>query len=583
VTQHIGTIQPHQAVSQGFDARMWAALALTMASAFMILLYFHDRFWYPRDDGYYAEIAARILAGDVIHRDVQALHTGLIYFTNALALKLFGADFISLRYPLIAAGILQAILAYLILAPRGIVPAMMAGIAGACLSTIQFFNPTAHWYCLPIFFAVVIAVGPTGRAWRWRLEIIGALLVILFLYRQLTGVFVAIGVLTYLFLDTTETARRDRQTCWLARTVIVFMAAGIFAYLTGKADPVAWLAFGIWPLLILLNAWFTVAMGNRQCLALLGRLAVGGAAAFMPLLIYHLATGSLGAWITDSFFDAIALGEFAYQKTARYGIFAMVALSQLGNPSNLAGFINGFYWPMLIFATMALGIATLKRLYRRPWSSETGFALPFLGVFYGLVAVHYQDPAYLYFIAGVTAAALLWYGAGLRPEYRAAVIAAVTFQAVIGLTFHAAQPISRSYTSALAGDRIPVVKSKQAALASLHMTESDRETYEALLALIDRHARPDDAILAIPSNADLYFLSGRRNPLPYLFVPFGVRDEATTNHALKTLEADPPRLVFHVPSLPYNTPHTDRIMVFARAGYDHIATLREFEIYRRRD
>ncbi|MDA1323210.1 MAG: hypothetical protein O3C34_00550 [Proteobacteria bacterium] len=556
-----------------------------MTSTFLILLYFHDRFWFSRDDGYYAEIAARIIAGDVIHRDVQALHTGLIYFTNALALKLFGGDFISLRYPLIAAGVVQAILAYLILVPRGIVPAMVAGFAGASLSVVQFYNPTAHWYCVPIFFAIVMAVGPTGRAWRWRLEIIGALLATLFLYRQLTGVFVAIGVLTYLFLDTTEAERRDRQTCWLARTMIVVMAAGVFAYLSGKADPVAWLAFGIWPLLVLLRACFTVTMDNRHGATLLGRLAVGGAAAFMPLLVYHLATGSFGAWMTDSFFDAIALGEFSYQKTARYGLFALVALKQLGDPSRLGAFLNGLYWPVLIFATMALGIATIIRLYRQPLASapsfgETGMALPFLGVFYGLVAVHYQDPAYLYFIAGVTAAALLWYGAGLRPPYRAALIAAVALQAATGLAFHAAQPISRSYASMLAGERVPVVKSNHAALAGLSMTASDKE---ALLALIDRYTKPDDAILAIPSNADLYFLSGRRNPLPYMFVPFGVRDDATTTQALKTLDADPPRLVFHVPALPYNTAHTNRIMDFVRTGYNHIATLREFVIYLRRD
>ena len=88
----------------------WFGLAVTVASAFLILLFYHDRFWFLRDDGYYAQIAARILAGDVIHRDVQALHTGLIYFANALALKLFGADLLSMRFPLILMGVLQAVL-----------------------------------------------------------------------------------------------------------------------------------------------------------------------------------------------------------------------------------------------------------------------------------------------------------------------------------------------------------------------------------------------------------------------------------------------------------------------------------------
>ena len=176
---------------------------------------------------------------------------------------------------------------------------------------MQFLNPTPHWYCLPLFFGLVIAVGPMGRKWRWSLEIIGALVATVFLYRQLTGVFVAIGVLTFLFLHTGHGVQRDRPNRLLPRSIILCMAAGMFVYLTGKADPVAWLAFGLWPLLILLNAWLTVTMDSRDCALLLGRLTIGGVIAFLPLLTYHLATGSFGAWISDSIFDAIALGQFA--------------------------------------------------------------------------------------------------------------------------------------------------------------------------------------------------------------------------------------------------------------------------------
>ena len=172
-----------------------------MTASLVILLYYHNRFWLPRDDGYYAHIAERILRGDVLHRDVQALHSGYVYYLNALALYLFGHDLMSLRYPLVAGGVAQVILLFFILTPRGIAIAVAGGFLVTALTIVQFFSPTAHWYCLPLFFALALILARAPKELRWRLECVGFLLVLMFLFRQLTGVFVAMGVLTYLFLE----------------------------------------------------------------------------------------------------------------------------------------------------------------------------------------------------------------------------------------------------------------------------------------------------------------------------------------------------------------------------------------------
>ncbi len=41
-----------------------------------LLWYFHDRFWWPPDEGVYAYVAQRILAGDRLHLDLIDLHGG---------------------------------------------------------------------------------------------------------------------------------------------------------------------------------------------------------------------------------------------------------------------------------------------------------------------------------------------------------------------------------------------------------------------------------------------------------------------------------------------------------------------------
>ena len=109
----------------------------------------------------------------------------------------------------------------------------------------------------------------------------------------------------------------------------------------------------------------------------------------------------------------------------------------------------------------------------------------------------------------------------------------------------------------------------------------DVATYAEVLDLIRRHADPSDAILAVPGGAEFYFLSGRRNPLPYPYIVYGVMDDESLDHALAALRRDPPALVVHVPSLPYNTRHTDRLMEELKAGATLIATVREFNVYKR--
>jgi hypothetical protein len=100
-----------------------------------------------------------------------------------------------------------------------------------------------------------------------------------------------------------------------------------------------------------------------------------------------------------------------------------------------------------------------------------------------------------------------------------------------------------------------------------------------LLDLISRQTNPGDAILAVPGGAELHFLSGRRNPLPYPYVVYGVMDEPSLARALEVLRRDPPKLVFHVPSLPYNTLYTDRLMDDVRSRYTEIARVDQFHVY----
>src|SRR5829696_2570637 len=119
-----------------------------VAFAAAAMLYVHDRQWNPYDDGMYVHVADRVARGEVLNRDIQDMHFGYINFANAFALKLFGDDVVSLRYPLVGMGVANAALAFLLLAGAGMAAATAGSLAMTALSYVQFVNPSAHWYVL---------------------------------------------------------------------------------------------------------------------------------------------------------------------------------------------------------------------------------------------------------------------------------------------------------------------------------------------------------------------------------------------------------------------------------------------------
>ncbi len=106
----------------------------------LVLGHYHDRFWWPADDGAFAHVADRIVAGEVLNRDVQDIHLGYVNFANALALSTFGDAMVSQRYPLVALGFLQACLIFALFLPRGTLAAVAASVSMTALSFVQFLN-----------------------------------------------------------------------------------------------------------------------------------------------------------------------------------------------------------------------------------------------------------------------------------------------------------------------------------------------------------------------------------------------------------------------------------------------------------
>ncbi len=554
-------------------------LAFLFVAAFSaaVLGYYHDRFWWPPDDATNGHIADRILGGEVLNRDIGDVHPGYHHFANALAFVVFGDDLVSLRYPLAAMGFVQSCLVFLLLLPRGILAAAAASVSLTSLSLVQYLNPAAHWYCMFLLVVIVGVLAWCPRESRWRLEVLGFLIVTMFLVRQLTGVFMAIGVLTYLLCEAPRGASgADRL---MARALVAIMAAGLGGYLLAMTQPVAAVMFGVGPLGILVWAWSAAAVANRRVLRLLSRLALGGAVAAAPLVLYHVVNASLGAWFHDTVVSAMALPRHDFIGAIHYGLYPLLGLHLVTTFESAAVVVNGAFWSVLPLLPLALGFLVLRTLHRGGKTGTAPHPLPFLAVFYALVSLHYQIPIYLFFSIGLTLAGLVWMTAGGSSWRRYFPLVLAGTLSAIGLVHHAAQPLSRTFEGTLRGDRIPLVRSRGLDRVGLWIEAADVELYGDLVALIERETGPEETILAIPVNPELYFLTRRRNPFRFFNSAFALLDDDDVKSARATLAREPPRLVFHRPGDKYNTAFSDKLMAFIKQRYTLLEKRDGFEIY----
>jgi hypothetical protein len=553
-------------------------LAFALAANGMLLWFFHDRSWYAPDEGNYAHVALRLLSGETLNLEVQDIHMGYINFINAGAFALFGLDLVSLRYALVLISLLQVCAVFFLVLSQGYSIAICATFAVTSLGVIQFLNPTAHWYCLFLVFVIGICLKWLPQDRSLRFVTVGFLVGTLTLFRQPSGVMVGMGVLAYLLLEAKGDGR-GRDTL-LARAVILIMSAALVTYLFHFTDLLGFFLFGVWPLAILFYLLPTARVKNRQMINVLKGLGMGGALAALPLLIYHLANGSIVSWLDDTVSGAIALARMDFLEQALYFRIILAGLQQAVSSSGFPEVLNGIYWFTLPLLS-ALNGALVLGLMNRSEKAERFGSLPILAVFYAPVSLHFQIPIYLYYTAGLSLAALLLVAPSRRVLSRYSLAASALALSFIAVFFHAAQPASRGMEGILKGRRVTLVPSGLSRCA-VWVEPNERDRYREILDLIQTHVPPGDSMLAIPSNAELYFLSERRNPFRFYNTALGIRDEKSLGEVIRVITEQPPKLITYNPKDKYCNAYSERIMEVVKERYEFLGSLSGFDVYRSR-
>ena len=322
----------------------------------LLLWHFHDRYWYPTDDGFYAHIAERLLNGEVLNRDIQDIHPGYINFLHAATFRVFGLDIVSLRYPLVLASLLLSCFTYAVLQRRDVVLAFLASVAINALGVVQFVDPTANWYCLPltVFLAWWMLWLPVGHP--ARLPGAGFIVGVLTLFRHLSGVWVAMGLIVLALLERSSDARG--RNVLLARALVATMLSGIVGYLvlTTALEPGGMLLMAAWPIAILVWMLINTRATNADVVALVATMSLGAATAALPLVLYHAYHGSVAIWLRDIVFAAAGETEFPFFQGGWYGVLPIMGAYQAISSFDIVRILNGLYWVVLPLLSAVNGV-----------------------------------------------------------------------------------------------------------------------------------------------------------------------------------------------------------------------------------
>ena len=567
------------AVWKGTNAIGWMKTASRLdgflyflLSAFIvaaIMLVYHDQFWWPVDEGVYAYVAQRALAGDVIHRDVIDLHAGYGNLVNIFAFRIFGEDLLSLRYPLIAITFLQCAIVVILLKEHGRLICFTGAIGIAAFSFVQFPNPSANWHALPAFFILCLCLERMQKGSSLRLFLAGLIVGICFFTRQFSGAILALGLICVLLDETTEQDVGSR-----APAVVIggISFAGLAFYVTTKGQIFGMLWAGIWPMLLLL----VVSLRSRMTWIHAGQNTAlvfsGFMLASLPLMVLALSHGAFSDWVSDIFVTPLLVDGADFTKQSSFLYLLQMAWQNIATAKSFVAVLSGAAWIFLIVSVPAIG----AHAFLSVWKAQPVRPIVMLSVFWAFSALFNQIPIYLFF---VLPAVLLAYLAAWPT-----IIVALTVLLLSGwaLLFQASQPLERGLVGIVAGLRTASNVPADLPRVTLRLQAEDARMFRQLIDAITENADPDEPLMTIPMEPEINFMTGRKSPTRYYSTAFGLRDAQDVSESLIALDASAPLFVVHRRHDKYLTPLSAKLLERVKERSDPPVAVGLFDLYRYR-
>ncbi|HVO80646.1 MAG TPA: glycosyltransferase family 39 protein [Terriglobales bacterium] len=605
--------------------RWWTVLLLVWALCAVYSATLLRRGWVPHDEGTIGQSAARVLAGQLPHRDFDDVYTGGLGCLNALAMRVFGESLLAPRIALFLCFLAWVPAVYSI-ASR-FTSAVVAGfitLLAAAWSIPVYSSAAPSWYNLFLAtfgLAALLRYLDTNSA-RW-LFLAGLCGGISFVFKVSGLYFIASALLFFVFVEqdvhppASGPGKRTLYSLLIIGGLIAFFAA-VFAVVRKNLSAVAVVEFVVPAAALAFFCIWREMQGGRieapRRFSVLARMLLPFlAGAALPVLIYlipYVLSGSLFSLINGVFILPARRFDFAARRPPGFGparILATIALvtllvaayrsrgrswtTRLGVAAVLlVVFVTARTHPTVFAAAWAplallvpLGALAGVLLLGNTAFSERNpplrrrqlMLLLSVTVVCSLIQLPFAVGVYFCYAAPLVILALLaLFSTAQQPSrfllgsvlvfYLAFVVFLVTpgFVYVMG-SYYQPDPQTQRLNLARAG--------------GLRVDPAEAREYEQLIPMVQQHAGGSEFIYAGPDCPEVYFLSGKRNPTRTLF-DFFDPPEGRTPRILATLDSRQVKVAAILLQPAFSPPMASDLLAALRERFPNAAKIGKFEV-----
>ncbi|MGZ3739871.1 MAG: hypothetical protein ACXVB9_10895, partial [Bdellovibrionota bacterium] len=528
----------------------YGLLATIITFAYCSYFAFHG--WLPYDEGMLGQMAERVMQGQVPHRDFDEVYTGGLNWLNAFAFHLWGAKLSSLRTLFLAFETASVPLLFALFA-RFTKPPVAFLLCLLCLA----WGPPNYFSGMPSWYNGILALAGTWFLLKHfergesKFAFLAGVAAGLSFLIKIPGIyFFAACALAICFRATTRGPENQRVSRNFLSAIFTLVLSIFIFLLIRPALSLGSLLYFVLPALSLGYVWFRSGSGNRpfrRTAKALVPLVLGFALPVTAFFVYLARNGALMAALHGIFVLPRARFTFSSEPLpppvtwlAALPLLLLLLFSiARGSPPGRRVKI-GF----CIFFTAALLAGGFIYVYAGVWYSVRPL-VPAL-VLLGSVCVSWpplRDRAdsarreELFLILSILALVSLIqfpYSTGIYFCYISpfVVLAAVALSSLYSVRAQALLGIVAAFYGLFAlawlntGDIhylgnffIPSVNTQllMPERADLFVSPPWKEVYETVIAAVEEHSKNNDVIFAGPDCAEIYFLSGKKNPTRLIF------------------------------------------------------------------
>jgi hypothetical protein len=562
-----GTVQGQERLRKAVFLIVWIASAIYAFT-------FADRGWVPHDEGSLAQMAERVLDGQMPHRDFDETYTGSLTYAHAFAFRLGGVHLLSPRL-LLFLFFLAFVPALHALGSR-LLPPLAAGaltFTSVVWSVPNYFASMPSWYVL--FFstfgilAILHGLDTERREWFFVAGLCGGLALLV----KVVGLyFVAAVLLFFAFREQMGAEQPDRVSEPRSLSYALFqvsccvMFLGALVLLIGRRLLLMEFVQFVAPTIAVTGILIWRARkGGRGTFSDRLHILIAPALPFLlgvllPVILFVLAYGLSGA-IGDLYRGVFVLPrsriEAAWWPLPPLGSL-LAAIPYLGVllvyeriPRRAVKTLGAV---VVVLLALALVFSARERVYKQIWYSARSLTVVAaiagcfaVGRFFAtadrqpgdaqavspeelspkrvqeiflllatsaqlsLIQFPFSAPIYFCYVAplvGLALAAVARKGPSI-----------VHLPFLVFYLFFGVFRTNPSYIWDLGVRYRPYRPLAQLRLerGGLRVPERDRDEYETLTAVIERHGRGSRFLYATPDCPEVYFLSGKSNPTRVLF------------------------------------------------------------------